>query len=163
MRYNDVLEFLQPDELQKRVKGIFEKEHDHIAKLFPDVDIQNVGSSAISGAIGKFDVDIQLRVSQLDFPFLVGFMRSYAEPRNTKIWTPQYALFNNKEEYIDYNVTVIDSNKDFYYKMRDYFIANPLALKEYGALKMKYQGKIYEEYREPRYVYLKEIKSLLLN
>jgi len=161
MEHTALLKFLPPEELQEKVKGIFEREAWVIRGNFPDtyMDIQEVGSTAIPGAWGKFDVDIQIRIFQKDFEDVVLFMKGYGEAKNTDCWTNQYALFNDPKDIIDYNVTVIDSKHDIFQHIRDYLKEDTDAFQEYMELKMSYQGKLYSEYRVVRYAFFKDIRK----
>jgi GrpB-like predicted nucleotidyltransferase (UPF0157 family) len=47
-------------------------------------------------------------------------------------------------------VTVMYSDYDDFYRLRDYFIENPDVLKEYNDLKRKFEGKTYADYRKAK-------------
>jgi len=160
MEHTEILVFLPPEQLQEKVKGIFEKERQIIKKHFPDVDVQNVGSTAIPGAMGKFDIDIQIRVTQEQFSDVMDWMREGCfAAKNTDCWTEQYGLFRNEENYIDYNVTVIDSKHDIFHHIRDYLIEHPAVLQKYMELKMSFQGKTYGDYRSVRHKFFQRIRK----
>ncbi|MEO5646373.1 MAG: GrpB family protein [Candidatus Paceibacterota bacterium] len=161
MKHTEIVEFLSSKKLQEEVKGIFEKEKWIIENNVTVTDIQNVGSTAIPGAIGKYDVDLQIRVSQEQFDEVIFFMKGYAEAKNPAYWTDQFALFKDAKDIIDYNVTVIGSRHDVFHHTRDYLIQYPNVLHEYVQLKLRYQGKTYGEYRDARHSFFQSIKPLI--
>jgi GrpB-like predicted nucleotidyltransferase (UPF0157 family) len=122
----------------------------------PNVDIQHVGSCAIPGAIGKFDVDIQIRVSKNDFASALEILKEKYIAKHLELWTDEFAIFLNPDPSvdIDYLLTVFDSRYDDFYRTRDYLISHPEKLREYNELKMKFEGKLYHEYRKAKQKFL---------
>ena len=158
MKDFDLVHFYPTEEIFEKAKAIFESEKTHLKELIPEADIQQVGSSAIPGALGKFDIDIQIRISGELFKSVEVIMQQYyQEKHKERLWNEDLMVFLSKEENsekIDYMVTVIDSPYDDYYRVRDYFINNPEALADYNAFKMHYEGKPYHEYRTAKGAYL---------
>lgn len=54
-------------------------------------------------------------------------------------------------------LTVIDSEFDFFWKFRDLLLFNDKYRKEYDDLKRNYQGKEMDEYREAKNVFFQRI------
>jgi GrpB-like predicted nucleotidyltransferase (UPF0157 family) len=121
----------------------------------PEADIQHVGSCAVPGALAKFDIDIQIRVKSAHFNKVVGVMENNFFLKHQELWTDEFAIFKkNSEPPFDYMVTVIDSRYDDFFKVRDFFLANPEMLQEYNKLKKECEGKIYSEYRDAKKAFL---------
>jgi GrpB-like predicted nucleotidyltransferase (UPF0157 family) len=158
MKDLDIVHFYPSEEIFDKAVDIFEEEKKFLGSIIPNADIQHVGSCAIPGAIGKFDVDIQIRLKHEDFSEAVRILREhYPAKHEEKLWNENLAIFKSKDsaQYdIDYVVTVIGSKSDDYYRVRDFLIANPEKLKEYNEMKMKYEGKPYHEYRTAKAEFL---------
>ena len=151
----DPVHFLPPEEIFDKASVVFKDQKKNLEALLPPVDIQHVGSCAVPGAWGKFDIDIQIRVNQSDFADVVAIMKSNFEEKHPEIWTDEFVAFSNNKQYlIDLVVTVIDSKHDDFYRVRDALIANPELLEEYNALKRQYEGRPYDEYRKAKMAFL---------
>jgi GrpB-like predicted nucleotidyltransferase (UPF0157 family) len=145
-----LVHFYPPGELFQKSAEIFNQEKQFLHSLLGDVEIQHVGSSAVPGAWGKFDVDIQIRVPQEKFSEVMKKLIPVLSPKHASVWDDRFGLFSEQpgtQVDIDYMVTVIGDHRDDYYKIRDYFINNPIALDEYNKLKRSFEGKPYDEYR----------------
>jgi GrpB-like predicted nucleotidyltransferase (UPF0157 family) len=155
MNPEDIVHFLPSEELFQKSQSVFNLQKEELENILPQVDIQQVGSCAIPGAIGKFDVDVQIRVRPDQFKEVVGILHQHYEPKHPEIWTDEFVAFSNNKEYlIDLVVTVIDSNKDDFYRVRDALIANPELLEEYNTLKRSFEGKPYAEYSKAKKEFL---------
>lgn len=152
MKDDDLVCLLPSEEIFEKALLIFLEQEKFLKELFPNVLIEQVGSSAIPGAIGKFDVDIQIRVTSIQFEQVVSGMRQYfVEKYREQIGGNELAIFKGSGEYlIDYMVTVIDSKYDDYYKVRDFLINNPETLNQYNECKKRYEGKTYAEYKKAK-------------
>ena len=142
--------FHSPEELSNRAEAVFAKEKTLLESLFPFADIQHVGSSAIPGAWGKFDVDIQVRISLDKVEEVTRALLEILPPKHPEIWNAEFSVFRADPESpvdSDYMVTAIDSKYDDYFKIRDTLIARPDLLKAYNDLKKSFEGKPYHEYR----------------
>lgn len=151
MTDHDIVHFYTSEEIFDKAAEVFTREKELLEGLISGsgVDIQHVGSCAIPGAMGKFDIDIQIRVPKEYFDHvLVSCKKQYLE-KHPELWTPEFAIFMNPDTSvdIDYLVTVKDSIYDDFYWSRDYLISHPEKLQEYNELKMKFEGKPYHEYR----------------
>lgn len=150
MKDTESMHFFSSEEIFEKAKTIFQIEKENIEeKILPTkADIQHVGSCSVSGALAKFDVDIQVRVEAVDFDGVVAFLEKAYSKKHLELWNDSLAIFNvDKECQIDIVVTVIDSKYDDYYKVRDYFILHPEFLEQYNSLKRSFEGKSYLEYK----------------
>lgn len=151
MNDSDLVHFYTSEEIFDEANAIFEEQKKELEVLFPNADIQHVGSCAVPNALSKFDIDIQIRVDAADFDDVVEIMSGGYDKKHPELWAEQFAIFRGvSENPIDYLVTVIDSKYDDFYKLRDYFIAHPDILQKYNELKKQYEGKSYSLYREAK-------------
>jgi GrpB-like predicted nucleotidyltransferase (UPF0157 family) len=149
--------FLSPEEIRDKADAIFQAKKKEILSHLSgiDVDIQHVGSCAIPGAWGKFDIDIQIRVTADVFEQVSSIVKQVYDHKHPEIWTDEFVAFcDNKEYLIDIMVTVIDSRYDDFYRVRDYLTKHPEALEKYNNLKKQYNGKPYGEYRKAKKEFL---------
>jgi GrpB-like predicted nucleotidyltransferase (UPF0157 family) len=157
MKDTEPVHFLPSEEIFEKGLVIFNDQRTVLRKLLPaEIDIQQVGSSAIPGAIGKFDIDIQIRVTPVQFKEVVEIMsKNFIEKHPATLWTDELAIFRNDDEnQIDYVVTLINSKYDDYYRVRDFLMNNPDMLQKYNELKRSYEGKPYAEYRKAKAEFL---------
>lgn len=155
MNPNDIVHFIPAEELFEKAAIVFNTQKKELEAILPKVDIQQVGSGAVPGMIGKFDVDIQIRTTIEQFKEVVLILHKQYTPKHPDIWTDDFVIFSNNKEYlIDIIVTVINSKYDDFYRVRDALIANPNLLKEYNELKRQYEGKSYGEYRNAKIAFL---------
>jgi len=146
-------EFFPQAEIYQKIKRILEE-----TLLFLGVFIEgkpkleHIGSSAIPNALSKLDLDIQIRVTREFFKKAVEELSFWYEPHHKELWNNDFALFTEKHDGIpvDFVLTVIDSKYDNFFKVRDFFIKNPVALQKYNELKKQYEGKSYEEYSKAK-------------
>lgn len=162
MTDSDIVHFYPSSEIFGKAAEIFDSEKEVLQKLVPTADIQHIGSCAVPDAMGKFDIDIQIRIPKEIFRNAVETLIGFYPVKHPNLWTDEFALFKNKESSdvdIDYMVTVFDTYLDSYYKLRDFLIANPDILQKYNELKLQYEGKTYEEYRKAKREFLGSYES----
>lgn len=151
---SEPVHFYKSEEIFDKAAEIFEREKKILQEMIPHADIQHVGSCAIPDAMGKFDVDIQIRVLPQYFHAASAALEQYACAKHAAIWTSDFAvLFKENPDpavQIDYMLTVIGSRRDDFYRTRDYLINHPEKLREYNELKMKFEGRPYHEYRSAK-------------
>lgn len=155
MNPEDIVHFLPTEEIFEKAAIVFDAQKKELESILPAVDIQQVGSCAVPGMIGKFDVDIQIRTTFEQFQKVVQILEQNYTPKHPEIWTDEFVAFSNNKEYlIDLVVTVIDSKHDDFYRVRDALITNPELREEYNNLKKRYEGKSYGEYRKAKMEFL---------
>lgn len=150
MKDTDIVHFYKSEEIFEKAQEIFSKEKVFLESILPKVDIEHVGSCSVQGAISKFDIDIQIRVTQEQFSGILEIMQKYYEQKYPERWNQQFAILKKPNEEMDLILTVIDSRCDDYWKTRDYLRAHPEVLAQYNELKLKYEGKPYAEYRKAK-------------
>ncbi len=155
MNDEKIMHFLSSEEIFEKAREVFEREKKVLESVLPETNIEQVGSSAVPGAIGKFDIDIQIRTIPAHFTETVEIMRLHYPEKHPELWTDEFAIFRSEEsELVDYMVTVIYSKYDDFYRVRDHLIANPDILEEYNNLKRGFEGKTYAEYRKAKAEFL---------
>ncbi len=156
MNDTELVHFFSSEEIFGKARTIFNEKKDQLITLLPIVDIQHVGSCSVPGAVGKFDIDIQIRVEREQFRTVVEIMKLHYIPKHVELlWNNNLAVFKSKEGVqIDYLVTVKGAREDDYYRVRDYLVSHPEKLKEYNQLKLQYEGKPYAEYRKAKSEFL---------
>lgn len=155
MKNQEAVHFFESEEIFEKAKNIFNRKKEEIEKMIEDADVQHVGSCAIPGAVGKFDVDVQVRISKDSFDKSVEVLYKQYNRKHPELWNGEMAIFEQEDEVqIDIVLTVIDSKYDDYYKVRDYLINNPEKLEEYNELKRSFEGELYSEYRKAKAEFL---------
>ena len=149
MKDHDIVHFYKSEEIFEKAAEIFAREKNVLDELIPNTDIQHVGSCAVPGAVGKFDVDIQIRVSRNEFESARAALENIYKSKHLELWMDEFAIFQNPDfsTDIDYVLTVIGGRYDDFSRTRDFLIANPKKLQEYNEMKMKYEGQPYHVYR----------------
>ena len=152
MKDDQPVYFLSSEELIKSTKETSIKLDNLLKELLPFSDVEHVGSSSVPGAVGKLDIDFQIRVNENDFDIAIDILKSLADPKNKHLWNKELAMFETKKNDIkvDIMITIIESIYDDYYKVRDALSSNKELLNEYNNLKTKFQGKPYGEYRKAK-------------
>lgn len=158
MSNDDFVYFLSSEDLIKSTKETYIEVYGILQKLLPFSDVQHVGSSSIPGAIGKLDLDFQIRVDKQDFEKTIEILNSNFKEKQKKLWTEDFAIFKTIKNNIPIDMVVTTKNSiyDDGYKVRDELKSNKKLLEEYNKLKMEYHGKLYSEYSKAKYEFLGE-------
>ncbi|OCA87914.1 hypothetical protein A8F94_08770 [Bacillus sp. FJAT-27225] len=136
----------------EKVEETFLRHKAVILKVLPEADIQHVGSSAVPNSLTKGDLDIQVRVSATDFPEAVRKLSKLYQLNEGSSKTESFRAFKDDSEVLPLGVqlTVIDSELDIFWKLRDVLLSNDKYRKKYDDLKRKYEGRDMELYREAK-------------
>jgi len=128
---------------------LFQSEKKTLSKLLPTADIQHVGSTAIPNALTKGDMDINVRVRKNEFDKALGELSNIYDDNKGNTRTSVFASFKKSglDLPLGIQLTVIDSEMDFFVKQRDFFLAYSEHQKEYDRLKQTFDGKPMSEYR----------------
>jgi GrpB-like predicted nucleotidyltransferase (UPF0157 family) len=123
-----------------------------ITKVLPEADIQHVGSSAIPNSLTKGDLDLQVRVDAENFPKAVDELSKLYELNEGSTKTSSFRAFkdDSADPPLGVQLTVKDSEFDFFWKIRDVLLLNDKYRNKYDDLKRKYEGKDMELYREEK-------------
>ena len=132
------------DDLAPRVQPTLARLSAQLNSLLPDVSLHHIGSTAIPGALTKGDVDVLFRVSPECFQAIVTVLSRHFTIKQASNWTSEFASFGDDSAYelpVGIQVVVEGSNLDFFLFLRDHFILNPEALRQYNLLKIAHADK----------------------
>lgn len=130
-----------------------------IKNLLPQADVQHVGSTAIPNSFTKGDLDIQVRVDAESFPIAVNLLSTVYEVNIGSIATDSFQAFKDDSTTppLGIQLTVINSEHDFFWKFRDILLRHESYRQEYDELKLKYNGKEMDRYREAKNEFFQKI------
>jgi GrpB-like predicted nucleotidyltransferase (UPF0157 family) len=142
-----------------RAEALFEEQKQRILAVLPDADVQHIGSTAVPGSLTKGDLDLQVRVSAERFQPAVSSLLALYELNDGSDQTDCFRSFKDDALLLPVGVqlTVIGSEYDFFWRQRDYFIANPSMRAEYDAFKRQYEGGDMEEYIAAKHLFFERI------
>ncbi len=137
------------EDIYPRIKKAFDDHKSKIINIFPHVDVQHVGSSAVPGALTVGDLDIQIRINKEDVQAMKDFLHTIYHPHREDLWNEDFFIFCKKDDDIPMSipVTVMGSRFDEHYRFRDLLISDPEILDTYNKLKLEFDGKEESEYK----------------
>jgi GrpB-like predicted nucleotidyltransferase (UPF0157 family) len=113
---------LQPVEnLAAAVDEVVVKLEKSLRALLPTCQIEHIGATSMPDGLTKGDVDINIRVSQDDFPRTVETLRNHFPVAQAHNWTESFASFSDTSLAlpVGLQVTVLGSPDDFLVPLRD--------------------------------------------
>ena len=143
------------------IESTFNTQKAQIKKIIPHADIHHVGSSAIPNSFTKGDLDIQVRVSSKLFPIAVEELSKLYELNEGSIKTDEFRAFKDDTTTppLGIQLTVFDSEFDFFWKFRDILLQNDKYRIEYDNLKREFDGKEMDKYRNAKNNFFNKIKQ----
>ena len=132
------------DDLAPRVQRTLARLAARLNSMLPDAVLHHIGATAITGALTKGDLDVLLRASQERFQDIVAVLSRNFTIKQASNWTAEFASFGDDSAYelpVGIQVVVEGSNLDFFLFLRDHFILNPEALRQYNLLKIAHADK----------------------
>lgn len=153
--------FIESKALYENAKKTFLIHKSLIEKLLPEADVQPVGGTAVTNSITKGDLDIQVRVRFELFPKAVQELSTLYELNQGSTRTEVFRAFKDDSSIppLGIQLTVIDSEFDFFWKLRDVLLINHKYRKEYDNLKLKYEGKDREDYRKAKNKFFEKLMA----
>lgn len=153
--------FYNQDRFNDDAEKIFKFQSKRIKQMIPNADIQHIGSTAIPNSLTKGDLDIQVRVSLEDFITAVEALSKLYEVNDGSVKTNEFRAFKDDTTSppLGVQLTVVDSEFDFFWKFRDVLLQNDQYRIEYNNLKKKFEGKAMEVYREAKNDFINKIKQ----
>lgn len=157
----ELVNFYNQVGLNSDAENAFNTQKERISKLIPGADIQHVGSSAIPNSLSKGDLDIQVRVSSSLFPCAVEKLSKLYELNKGSTKTSEFRAFKDDTTSppLGIQLTVVDSEFDFFWKFRDFLLQNDKYRFHYDNLKEKFEGKSMNGYREAKDDFFNRIKQ----
>ncbi|MDQ0205361.1 GrpB family protein [Alkalicoccobacillus murimartini] len=140
------------------LKRMLTKHKKQIQLLVPEADIHHIGSTAIDHAMTKGDIDFQVRVKQEQFQSAKQALLTLYQINTGSSQTSFFSAFECIDELpIGIQLTVIDSEIDHFWKLTEYLKVNPDIQAKYNDLKLCYEGRLMDEYRERKSIFIEEI------
>lgn len=160
----DLLEqvnFYNQDSFKRDAEETFISQRKRIKKLIPNADVQHVGSTAIPNSLTKGDLDIQVRVSSKDFILAVEALSKLYELNDGSVKTNEFRAFQDDAIWppLGVQLTVSNSEFDFFWKFRDVLLQNDQYRMEYDNLKRKFEGQTMDVYRDAKNDFFNKIKQ----
>jgi GrpB-like predicted nucleotidyltransferase (UPF0157 family) len=84
----------QAGEIHERAQAILATERERLAPLLPPHELRLTGGTSVVTALTKGDVDLHLRVDELDFPATVAALRQLYAVVHRHMWTDTLATFS---------------------------------------------------------------------
>lgn len=153
--------FFYNKSLYEKAEETFLKHKALIEKLLPEADVQHVGSTAIPNSITKGDLDIQVRVDTNIFSNAVKELAKLYELNEGSVKTETFRAFKDDSTVppVGVQLTVINSEFDFFWKFREILLMNDNYRKEYDNLKRNFEGKEMEDYREAKNKFFEKVMA----
>lgn len=151
--------FYENDFIKDKANQLFLLQRKLIKDHLPQVDIQHVGSTAIPNSFTKGDLDIQVRVTKEQFTETARVLARLYAPNHGSVKTSEFRAFENESTNppLGIQLTVIDSEFDFFWKLRDVLLMNDQYRQDYDQLKMNYEGKDMDLYRQAKQAFFAKI------
>jgi len=151
--------FFYSELFHKNAEKTFLIHENKIQELLPEADIQHVGSSEIPNSITKGDLDIQVRVNAEQFSKAVELLSNLYERNDESVKTATFRAFKDDTSSppLGVQLTVIDSEFDFFWKFRDVLLANNKYRDAYDKLKKEYEAKSMDAYREAKDIFFQKL------
>ncbi|WP_059173154.1 GrpB family protein [Bacillus sp. FJAT-27445] len=153
--------FTKIDDFNETAEKAFTFHKAVIGMMLPEADIQHVGSSAIPNSITKGDLDIQVRVKPGQFTQAVQKLSKLYELNEGSTKTETFRAFKDDTVTppLGVQLTVINSEFDFFWKFRDVLLMNDQYRQEYDELKKNFEGKDMELYREAKNQFFEKLRA----
>lgn len=156
--------FYPSEKFANEIKIVFSDIHRRVREILPEVEILHVGGSSIPGALTKGDLDIQIRVLKKELGTAATLLELIFEPNNMELWNGDLAIFRDEQQYcwkVDILMTVIGTKEDDCFKFRDLLMIRPDLLEQYNAIKLKYEGGVFRDYKEEKDVFYMKLKKII--
>lgn len=153
--------FFEQNEIKEKVEKEFLIHKSKIVNLLPKADVQHIGSTAIPNSITKGDLDIQVRVQKEDFIKATELLSTLYEVNDRSTQTDFFRAFKDDTLPLPLGIqlTVINSELDIFWKIRNVLLKNDEYRLEYDNLKRNFEGRSIEEYRDAKNLFFEKIMS----
>jgi GrpB-like predicted nucleotidyltransferase (UPF0157 family) len=141
------MQFFNPNDYQERVAQIFSEIKGRLTQVLPFAEIEHIGSSAITGAVSKGDLDVLVRVKNECFNEALAVIQSLGfSIKNGTLRTESLCMLEGPQGVA---IQLIEQGSKFemFVRFRDLMNANPDLVDKYNELKMNCLGLTADEYR----------------
>lgn len=148
----EMVRFFECSKFHTNAQQLFLEQKAIIEALIPTADVQHVGSTSVPNSLTKGDLDIQVRVKSEDYLYAVDTLSKLYSLNNGSISTDSFKAFKGDltDPPLGVQLTVVDTEFDFFWKFRDVLLINDKYRAKYDALKTNYDGKAMDDYREAK-------------
>lgn len=144
---SDGMRFFNPGEYQKRVEQDYLETKTRLSKVVPYAEIEHIGSSAISGAVSKGDLDVLVRVGRDQFTDALTKIQTLGfSVKQGTLRTDELCMLEGPNA-IAIQLIERGSRFEMFARFRDLMNANPDLVEQYNALKLSSAGLSEDEYR----------------
>ena len=148
------------DNLRPVLQSNLPKISARLSALLPKAEFHHIGATAIPGAVTRGDVDVLLRVEQVDFAAAVAVLRSHFVTKQPENWREVFASFGDDSSYpfpLGVQLVVRDSECDFFLFLHEYFTSDVSHLAECNRIKTESAPHGSEEYWKAKDRFLSSI------
>ncbi len=152
MSSEETVTFFPEQHFRARVQSRVQTLRSEHKALVPSAQIEHVGSTAITGALTKGDLDVQVRVTASEYPA--------AKERLCQLFDVNLGGFSGNdaisfedysgEPHVGVHLTVVDGSADVQWRFRDLLLASESLRQAYDDLKRRFDGKSMTEYRDAK-------------
>ena len=154
------MEFFHPKEYLKEATETFVLVSQRIQSVLPLAKIEHIGSSAISGALSKGDLDIFVGVNGKQFGDSVKKLKGlgFKVKKGTLRTSSLYMLeaFGYKMD-VGIQLVKLGSEFEFFLVFRDLMNSNPSLVEEYNRLKEESVGLKPDDYRKVKLQFIEKV------
>jgi RimJ/RimL family protein N-acetyltransferase/GrpB-like predicted nucleotidyltransferase (UPF0157 family) len=153
--------FRPVEELRPALEAALAAHRDRILALLPETEVEEMGATAVPGALTKGDLDLLVRMSQEAFPQAKEALGRRYAVHQLENWSPTFASF--KEEYseppqVGVQLVTAGSDDDRMLRgTRDALGARPELLESYNELKRSHEGAEPHEYWRAKTAFLEHL------
>jgi RimJ/RimL family protein N-acetyltransferase/GrpB-like predicted nucleotidyltransferase (UPF0157 family) len=157
--------FRPAEELRGAAEAALAAHRDRLGALLPGAEVEEMGATAVPGALTKGDFDLLVRVEEEEFPRAREALGTRYAVHQLENWSPTFASF--KEDYSDaphvgVQLVIAGSDDDRMLRAtRDALRAHPDLLQGYNDLKRSYEGADPEEYCRAKTEFLDDMWASL--
>ena len=156
---DETVSFLPEDHFRARVQRRFAQLRSELQTAISGAQIEHVGSTAITGALTKGDLDVQVRVSASAY--------SAAKDRLCELYDVNAGGFSGSdaisfedysgEPHVGIHLTVVGGSGDVQSRFRDLLLAPESLRQDYDDLKRQFEGKSMAKYREAKETFVTRV------
>ncbi|PYZ97788.1 hypothetical protein CR205_04125 [Alteribacter lacisalsi] len=155
----DIVTFAEEHLYREKANEIAKRHEKLIKSVLPAALVYHIGSTAVPGSLTKGDVDLQVRVSQKDFPEAREALAKIYKVNQGSFQSSFFCAFEKEAEVLPLGVqlTVIASEVDHFWKLTAFFQTHPEFTQQYNELKQTSEGLDMDEYRDRKSLFIDEI------
>ena len=148
----ETVSFLPEKHFRARVQQRFEELRRELLTIVPDADIEHVGSTAVPESLTKGDLDVQVRIGELEY--------SAAKERLCQLYDVNVGGFAtddaisfqdySSDPHVGIHLTVKGGSADIQHRFRDRLRLSESLRDDYDNLKRRFEGKSMSKYRDAK-------------